>query len=509
MKDLSNIHPLYKANSPMMQRLQSAYLADDTFKFNTRSKRQTEDPKFHANLVNNTTVYPVCRYVIESVNEQIFETGVDRTLTFATSNKTEATEDQLGWVELMLMDADLTNKTFTQFMEGVAELSSIFGHCWVAVDMPKNGGNRPYCVTVNPLLVEDWEYENHNGKEILCYAKIAQGTEGDCRYYKTLHLGDTQNPSYWQEWEYNTITQEAKLLDSGTYPEGMILPFFLAIGKPDPRTKQLGTSEIQVAADAQRELFILETEAMLSLILAATLIRADEGINIPAFKGGIARGTQGSVESISIDTGDVVNVMAKQDKILEHVEALTGLSGLRQSSLQVQSGVSIVEQRKTIHRKCRAKARQLEIVEEQIFSLAARFMNQLYAGNIEYNTDYEATDTQYRIALMNQAKNLAGENEMIRDLLVAEAMKLLAPKESKKEYREAIKPLLIPQVQTLLTTVDDRLVIKDTSVLPEAEPEEDDEMDNEMDDEMESNSVIPEPILSMTPEESLARNRIR
>jgi hypothetical protein len=349
-----------------------------------------------------------------------------------------------------------------------------------------------------------------NGRPILKYVKIFQGTgdEDNCRYYKTLHLGDTTTSSYWQEWEYYPSTDTSELLDEGTYPDNMILPFFLAVGKADPRTKQVGVSEIQVAADAQRELFVLETEAMLSLQLAATIIRADEGIRIPAFKGGIARGVTGSVESISIDTGDTVNIMAKQDKVLEHVEALTGLSGLRQATHQVQSGVSIVEQRKTIHRKCRAKARQLEVIEEQIFALCARFMNLLWAGNIQYSTDYEATDTAYRIALLNQAKSLAGDNEMVRDLLVAECMKLLAPAGKKQEYTESVKPLLIPQVQTLLTVTEDQLVIKDNHGIVENYDPEDEAI--ELNDNFgEPDSQNTTTVVSMTPEESLAANRIR
>ena len=66
----------------------------------------------------------------------------------------------------------------------------------------------------------------------------------------------------------------------------------------------------------------------------------------------------------------------------------------------------MVEERKQLHRMAKAKARLMEVTEEMIFTFAARFMNMRWAGEVNYNTDYEAHDTNYRMALIKTAKSL-------------------------------------------------------------------------------------------------------
>jgi hypothetical protein len=156
-------------------------------------------------------------------------------------------------------------------------------------------------------------------------------------------------------------------------------------------------SDIDAATDAQREHYKLECEAYSALQFAHTLIRADKGISIPVHAGAIVRASEGQVEAIPIDTGDVDKIIKKQQDILEQIEALSGLGGLRNTKNQIASGIAIIEERKQLHRLAKAKARLMEVTEEMIFTYAARFMNMRWAGEVVYNTDYEAHDTNYRV----------------------------------------------------------------------------------------------------------------
>jgi hypothetical protein len=286
----------------------------------------------------------------------------------------------------------------------------------------------------------------------LQYVKVKEFEEHDCYYFKIYYLGDSVNPSRWESYKVekeDNSEGEAVLLDSGEFPAGMAIPGFIAYGRRDPRRIDVGISDIDNASDAQREHYKLECEAYQSLMFAKTLIRADPGVKVPAMAGAIVRAVQGQVESISVDTQDVQHIIDKQQDLLEQLEKLIGMGGISRNVKQAQSGISMIEQRRNVHKLAQAKARLMEITEEQIFTFAARFMDMRWAGEVHYDTDYEASDTEYRLTLMNQAKTLAGDNPIIQSMIVNELVGMLAPPEEVNDYKQAVLPLLSPEFQAL------------------------------------------------------------
>jgi hypothetical protein len=224
----------------------------------------------------------------------------------------------------------------------------------------------------------------------------------------------------------------------------------------------VGVSDIDSATDAQREYYKLECESYSSIQFAKTIIRADKGVSIPVHAGAIVRATEGQVEAIEVSLQDVDKIIAKQENILEQIEALTGLGGLRNTKNQIASGVAIIEERKQLHRLAKSKARLMETVEEMIFTFAARFMNMRWAGEVVYNTDYEAHDTNYRIALMAKAKELVPQNTIVDNLIIAEVIKMLAPNEDIPQYEQAfINSIEDPQVKDLMTRNNEQVLSRD------------------------------------------------
>jgi hypothetical protein len=184
------------------------------------------------------------------------------------------------------------------------------------------------------------------------------------------------------------------------------------------------------------------------------------------------RANEGQVEAIPIDTGDVDAIIRAQQDILEQIEALTGLGGLRNSKNQIASGVAIIEERKQLHRLAKSKARLMEVTEEMIYTFAARFMNVRWAGEVAYNTDYEAHDTNYRMAIIKSAKELVGDNPMIQALITKEIIGMLAPDTAIPEYEDAfIQTIADPDLRTLMTEQNDQVLSRDleASMIPEHE----------------------------------------
>lgn len=457
INDLIHKNPIYNATYEQMLAYTYAYLGGYTFKTYVRKKRPSEDSNLYLDLVSNTVAQPICRYIVDTINDVLFEPGIKRNMTFCTPTGAYIDPKNTEWSDLFLLDSDLQNRTMNAFMEQVGDLTSIYGHCYVFVDMPKQDEQnlgRPYVVAVNPLNVWDWQWEYFGGKPMLKYIKVLESEDKDDYFLKCYHLGTSEYPSYWKAYRVgkNIAKNDVEEIGSGFYPAGMSIPGFIAYGRRDPRSIDVGISDIDNASDAQREYYKLECEKYTSVQFAKTIIRADKGVSIPVHAGAIVRATQGQVETIPVDTGDVTKILDMQKDILEQIEALTGLGGLRNTKNQIASGVAIIEERKTLHRLAKAKARLMEITEELIFTYAARFMNVRWAGEVVYATDYEAHDTNYRLALMQQAKNIVQNNPIIDSLITKEIIAMLAPSEKIPEYEQAfIDTISDPAIKTLMT----------------------------------------------------------
>lgn len=472
---------------------QYAYLGGLPFKQLVRKKRPSEDSTLWNDLVTNTIAQPICRYVVDTINDVLFEPGVKRNVQFCTPQGGYIDPKNSEWADLFMLDADLNNRSLTSFMESIGDLTSIYGHCWVAVDMPQQGEGslgRPYVCAINPLDVWDWEFDYYGGKPMLKYVKIKEMEDEDCYYIKCYHLGDANTPSYWRSYEVEKgpgkMNDFAEITGEGTFPPGMAIPVFIAYGRRDPRTIDFGVSDIDSATDAQREHYKLECEKYTALQFAHTIIRAEPGVKIPVHAGAIVRASEGQVEAIPVDTGDVDAIIKAQQDILEQIEALTGLGGLRNSKNQIASGVAIIEERKQLHRLAKAKARLMEVTEELIFTFAARYMNVRWAGEVHYNTDYEAHDTNYRMALIRSAKELVGDNEIIQGLITKEIIAMLAPAEDIPEYENAyIQTLPNGDLKTLMTENNEQVNSRDLgdSMIPRHEMfgEEEDESEQTTD----------------------------
>jgi hypothetical protein len=504
-------NPIYAATFETMMQYQHAYLGGMIFKQNVRKKRPSEDSVIWKDLVENTVAQPICRYIVDTINDVLFEPGVKRITDFATPTGQHISNENLDWPTLFQLDADLNNRSLTGVMEQVGDLTSIFGHCWVAVDMPtQEQGNlgRPYVVSISPLDVWDWEFEVYGGRPILKYVKIKESETDECYYFKCYHLGDATTPSYWKSWEVEknqVVDKEAELEGEGVFPPGMSIPVFIAYGRRDPRIIDIGVSDIDSASEAMREHYKLECEAYQSIQFAKTIIRADNGVKVPAHAGAIVRATQGQIETISVDTGDVTHIILKQEDILTQIEALTGLGGIRNTKNQVQSGVSIIEERKQLHRLAKAKAREMEVTEEMIWTYASRFMDMRWAGEVIYGTDYESHDTNYRMALMQQAKSLVPDNQVVNGLIIQEIVAMLAPKDKVGEYERVARLDLTPAMQQIAEQESTQAYTRDLgSQIPEEHDVEDMYDESEGSNDLGgSTSIIPTGP-SYTPQQAVA-----
>jgi hypothetical protein len=119
-----------------------------------------------------------------------------------------------------------------------------------------------------------------------------------------------------------------------------------------------------------------------------------------------------------------------------------------------------------------------------IFTYAARFMDMRWAGEVVYNTDYEAHDTNYRMALIKEAKQLAPDDAVISSLIAKEIIGMLAPQEQIQEYEQVyIDTIQDQKLKTLMTETNEMIQSRDLSpsMIPQHEHygEDDDTSENQ------------------------------
>jgi len=430
-KDLLKQHSIYTATRATMHSYMDAYLANDNFKRTTRVKRPSEDVKIYEDLIKNTGLMPIARYVVDRINDTIFETGQTRNIQFVNDSGSLLTTPD--WAKLFMMDTDFANNDMTATMANANVTASIFGHCWLMVDKPTMD-SRPYVNIISPTQVWDWEYENYNGKSFLSEFKVVEQETDDCYYFVIYKLGDNLigTPTSWERWEVSKTNEkkQPELLNYGQLPQGMSIPVVQLFARRDPRISDIGISDIDSSVDAMREIYQLETESYSSINFSKSILRVAPSIKtVPAFSGGIVRGVAGDIESISIDVTDVTVIRSQQDAILKNLTDLTGLSGLSINSNQIASGLSIIESRKTIHNIAKTKSRFLETAEEMVLTFAAKFMGLNFAGEVKYNTNYSNLDTTYRLALFEKARTLAPDDAEIQAMITAELKVMLKMEE--------------------------------------------------------------------------------
>jgi hypothetical protein len=125
----------------------------------------------------------------------------------------------------------------------------------------------------------------------------------------------------------------------------------------------------------------------------------------------------------------------------------------------------------------------MEAAEETILTYAARFMNMRWAGEVRYNTDYESHDTNYRLALIKEAKALSPEDPVINALVNKEIIGMLAPSTQIADYEQLyIDTIQDPALKGLMTETNQEVLSRDLmpSMIPvEREYDEDDDSNME------------------------------
>jgi hypothetical protein len=330
--------------------------------------------------------------------------------------------ENLPDVQDFLRDCDYEGRSFTDFMKQAAVWSSVFGHCWLILTKPNVGaetaaqeqqmGVRPYLNMMTPLVVSDFRWERtQSGAYRLVYLKYIEEV---IDRVTTLKIW---TPDSIETWVMYDDRKEAEL--KTVEPNGLgMIPAVLVYNQRSIE-KGIGVSDINDISDLQRMIYNMmsENEAAIRLGTHPTLVTPVTA-NVGAGAGAIIQLMEGSDPGLNpyaleFSGAAVGSIHSTVTKLEEQIDTIANTGGIRATATRVMSGVALETEFQLLNARLSEKADNLELAEEQIWRLYAKYQNLDWQGYIKYADSFNIRDTSTEFAQLQTARSAATSPETL------------------------------------------------------------------------------------------------
>jgi hypothetical protein len=420
MSDVKNIlstNALHTQNKEQWLYLYNSYVGGKAYRDANYLTRYTlETDKEYTARLQSTPLDNQCKSVISVYNSFLFRQEPAREL--GTMVNTDEVID-------FLIDADFEGRSFNDFMKEVSTWSNVFGHCWVVLSKPNVNavtradeqaqGVRPYVSLMTPLVVIDWRWERTPaGRYELAYLKYIEEVNGDIQTIK--------------EWTKEAVmtyvvdVQHETLIDSTEEENQLgVIPAVIAYSDRSI-VRGLGVSQIADIADMQRFIYNCTSEVDQSIRLdshPSLVTTSDTQVGVGA--GAIIQmpeNLDGNLKPYVLDFAgaNITNIYNAINNTVQSIEKMANIGGVRATESRVLSGVALETEFQLLNSKLSALADNLELAEEQIWTLFALYQNTTYNGYIEYPGSFNIKDTSTDIANLKTAKEVATDPALLREI---------------------------------------------------------------------------------------------
>jgi len=322
-------------------------------------------------------------------------------------------------IEDILEDADLDGRSMDAFMKDVATWSSVFGHMWICVAKPDVGAitmadeqamnARPYLSMYNPLAVTDWRWARQpNGGYQLEYIKYVEEVNGTETVIK--------------EWSYDTITtykldtQQERVTDMTVETNGLgYLPFVCAYAERSP-VRGLGNSLIDDIADQQRMIYneLAEVYDSIRLDTHPSLV-ATQGTNAQGAAAGQVITMEENLDPnlkpyvLQFEGGQIDKIYNSINNRKKMIDSMGNVGSVRATETKEMSGIAIQTEFTLLNARLSNIADNLELCEENIWSIIYTYMGATWDGEIEYPDNFALHNTD------NELSQLKTASEIVQD----------------------------------------------------------------------------------------------
>jgi hypothetical protein len=408
---------IYQTYQPQWKYLLESYVGGSEYRqagHLTRYQLETQN-EYNARLLT-TPLENHCASVISVYNSFLFREEPER--EFEGLEAYPELED-------FCYDADLDGRSLNAFMKDVATWTSVFGHSWIMVTKPNIGaatradeqvaGVRPYVSLLTPMVVLDWQWSRSpSGRYELVYFKYLEETNGDVRVVKQ-----------WTKEDIRTSVVNIKediIIEDYTEINGLgKIPAVIAYNGRSI-IRGIGVSDIADIADAQKFIYNATSEVEQS-------IRMDSHpslVKTPETQAGIGAGSLIHMPE-NLDPGlkpyllefggaSVDAIYQAINHSISSIDKMANTGGVRATESKTMSGVAMETEFQLLNARLSEKADNLELAEEQMWTLWCEYMGTQWMGKVEYPGSFNIRDTQREIESLVKAKS-AGTNPKLFNII--------------------------------------------------------------------------------------------
>ena len=326
-----------------------------------------------------------------------------------------------------MKDADLEGRSFDAFMRDVSTWSSVYGHAVILLDKPKsnvrtradelNQNIRNYVSLYTPENVLDWEYTRQpSGYYDLTYLKLLEVEQKAYgmkeRYYIREFTKDTVTLT-----EYKQGKSKDELIEEMPNELG-IIPAVWVYDQRSP-IRGIGVSGVADCADMANSIFneLSEIEQTIRLSTSPSLVKTPE-VDAAAGPGAIItvpNETDPNLRPYLLQpSGQSVDSILKsiEEKVVS-IDRMACMSGLRTAQTRQQSGLQLITEYSMLDAKLTERAKNLQLAEEQLFRLFAKFSGLEFDGEITYPVAFHIRDRNLDMDILEKA------SRTVRDIVNA------------------------------------------------------------------------------------------
>ena len=393
--DAASVNPLVSRNRQRYEFLYDSFSGGETYrKGGYLTRYQLETANEYNQRLANTPYDNHPRSIISTYISFLFRTEPARTLTGLENDPA---------LMAFLADADHEGRDLDSFMKQAATWANVFGHSWIIMSKANIGaitradelaaGVRPYLNLLSPLLVTDFSWTRlQSGRYELSYFKYIEDSNSSVSVVKEW------TPEFIQTTTINHEKQEVKNKSIEINQLGVIPAVILY--NQTSTIRGLGISSIEDIADASRMIYNLTSECDQAIRLGShpSLVTTPD-TNVGSGAGALIHMPQSMDPALKpyvleFSGQEVSSIYTAINNIVSSIDKMANTGSIRANEAQMMSGVSREVEFALLNSRLSEMADNIELCEEQLWKLYAKYQNLTWAGTVEYPDSFAIHDTQ-------------------------------------------------------------------------------------------------------------------
>jgi len=397
---------------------------------------QLETEREYQNRLYQTPLDNHCSSVISVFNSFLFRQPPERTF---------GAIEGMPEVEDFLKDADMDGRNLNSFMKDVATWAGVFGHCWVLCVKPFTGsvtraeeqaqGVRPYVSYLTPLVVLDWYWKRNSvGKYELTYFKYLEEVTGDTHVIKE-----------WTPYKIITTTVDVEhdTIDNVVEEVNGLgkIPAVICYNRKGIQ-RGIGVSDITDIAQQQKYIYNCYSEIMQSISMDThpSLVTTPE-VNVGTGSGALIHVPENINPGLKpylleFSGAGIDKILSAMTASIDSIDKMANTGSIRSTEARRMSGVAQQQEFELLSARLSEKADNIELCEEQIWTLFSEYMGMRWDGTIDYPGSFNIRDANDEIQQLKIASEAAGDDPVVRTAINNSVMDwLMFDSKSNKEEK--------------------------------------------------------------------------